>query len=414
MKKRHYPSFIEGYIDYLSNKPTPKEYARWAAIWAISAAVERRVCTYTMESELYPNIFVMLAGPPAAGKGLAIQPARALVSSLGDNRVSASTLTNAALIDQLRAASRTIIIPGQKAIDYHCLNVVSPEFQVLFPAYDAAMLATVTDIYDCHPYGSRRRGGKGEYDFDLERPCITVCGATTPEHFFTTFPESAFRTGFFSRMFIVWGAERPRGKMVSDRKASGARDKFKKLGEDLKIISEYVGEFSFEPIAEELADEFYWANDHHGADPVPTHPRLLYYAARRPTHLVKLMQISAIDRCVDPLNLVLTEFDYRRAFDWLIEMETLIPLLWQDHSQGGEAQMVEDVYHEIWIAYQKSKKPIPKARVVQLFAARTQMFKIETIIKMMISGGWVEPITDDKFGLSFKPRARKPGLDDSH
>lgn len=410
MKGRNFPSFIAAYESFLSNKSTPREYATWAAVWAISAAVERRVWTFTMEEELYPNLFVMLAGPPATGKGNAIQPVRALVNGLGPNRVSASSMTSASLVDDLRASDRSIVIPGQQTVDYHCLNICSPEFQVLFPAYDTVILAKVTDIYDCKPYGETRRGGKGDNSFYLERPCMTMLGGTTPEHFFGTFPEAAFRTGFFSRMIIVWGNERHITKLISKREAGASkkvRQEMAALQEDLTIISKYTGEFTFDEESEELVEAFYRQNHPYGGDPVPSHPRLLYYCARRHAHLCKLMMIFALDRGVSD-ELILTADDYHRAYNLLIATEARMPELFADQNQGGHAQLVSDVHHELWLLYVKHKKPLPKAVLTRLLGARAKAFEHDTIIKMMVSGGWVRTEKDKKLGTCYVPLSDVP------
>ena len=410
MKNRNFPSFIAAYQSFLANRSTPKEYATWAAIWAISAAVERRVWVFTMEEELYPNLFIMLAGPPATGKGLAIQPARSFVASLGPNRVSASSMTSASLVDDLRAADRSIIIPGQKSVDYNCLNIASPEFQVLFPMYDTVTLAKVTDIYDCKPYGETRRGGKGENSFYLERPCMTMLGGTTPEHFFGTFPEAAFRTGFFSRMIIVWGNERPKVKLITKREvniASKVQKEMTALRADLSIISKRTGEFIFAPEAEDLVETFFRQNHPYGGDPVPSHPRLLYYCARRHAHLCKLMMICALDREVSD-EMVLTAEDYQWAYDTLIAAEARMPELFADQNQGGHAQLVSDVHHEMWLLYLRHKKPLPKPVLTRLLASRAKAFEHDTIIKMMVSGGWLEAKMDGKMGVCYVPLSTVP------
>ena len=144
--------FIEDFIDYTKLMGSPKLFRLWTAIWMVGACVERRVKITNAKGDLLPNVFAILASPPGVGKTGPIKAARQIVGSLGDKRLSASSLSVAAFADQLNRNSRSIIDPKtQKAESYHCANILSAEFQVLFPQYN-------TDLLGCKQVGELHFG----------------------------------------------------------------------------------------------------------------------------------------------------------------------------------------------------------------------------------------------------------------
>lgn len=406
--KRKFPSFVEAFKDLTVPIGAPVEFATWTAYWMLSAAIERRVWTFTKRRPLHPNIFAMLVAPPGIGKGLVISPARRILKSFAGDRVGAHSMTSASLVDGLKSGHRSIISnKAGKTDDYYALNVVSPEFQVLFPVYDPTFLGKVTNIYDADDYSETRRGGKGEYDFDLSKVWISMLGGTTPEQIFTTFPEGAFRTGFFSRTILVWGTpghvpDLFGGDMDSEEVAKTEGD----LGSELKAISEITGAFKFNSRAAEAIRAFDSQNYPYGGDPVPRHPRLLNYCTRRTLHIAKLMMLHALDR--GETNLLLTEKDYAAAYDLLIATEDQMVEIFKEANQGGEARMVDDIRHELSIMYAKTHKPIPKSKVFAMFLERTQAFKIQAILNSAVTGGWLRQVNDKEVGIAYVPSAGTP------
>lgn len=404
MLSRKFPSFIEAFDNLVIPKGSPPEFARWTALWLLGAAVERRVWTFTKGEQLFPNLFVFLIGPPGWGKGLVLEPAHRILSMVGKNRIGAQSMTSASLVDGLRLGQRTMIDPKtQKSSDFHSLNILSPELQVLLPENNVAITGKATYLYDGKAYSETRRDE--EKSFDLERCLLSMLGGTTTSHLFSTFPESAFSSGFFSRTVLVWGTivgEPP------DLFAAGSEEtviKYEKaLGADLKAISETQGQFTWSPEAKEKINVFFRQHYPYGGDPVPSHPRLLHYCTRRTQHLVKLMMLRGIDLSQFALDGAI--FDW--AYDLLIGTEALMPEVFKEQNQGGEANLVADVHHELARIYLKTKKPIPRSILYQLLGARTQAYKIEPLINMAVTGGWLEVVHDKVVGKCYIPRAQLP------
>lgn len=402
---RKFSSFLQGFRDLTEPKGAPSDFITWVGLWMIGAAVERKVWTFTRGELLYPNLFAFLTAPPGFGKGLVLEPAHRIVQSLGKNRIGASSMTSASLADDLRAAQRTFIDPKtQRAQDFNSLNVLSPELQVLLPEYDMALLAKLTSLYDGKEYSETRRSNKEENSFNLPRVLLSFVAGTTPEHLFTTFPESTFKTGFFSRTILVWGDPSTVVPDLFFAPVGNVLQLEDDLKHDLKEIERTQGQIMWDEEAMAKIRVFNAQHYPYGGSPMPSHPRLLYYCTRRVQHLIKLMMLKALDEGV----LTLTGTIYDWAYELLIRTESRMPQIFQEQASGGETSTVNDIHHQLSLMYVKTKQPIPLKVVYKLFGTRVQAFKIEALLKMAVTGGWLENFEDPKLGKCFIPKALTP------
>ena len=109
---RRLGNWIESYEEYTEILPSPALFRKWVAIFFVAAAMERRVWVRTMGSALYPNLYVLLVGPPGIGKGVAMHPAEAMMRDVPEIHVGPSDMTTASMIDALNESVRRVIILG--------------------------------------------------------------------------------------------------------------------------------------------------------------------------------------------------------------------------------------------------------------------------------------------------------------
>lgn len=406
MKKRNLPSIIDAYHEFLEPQGVPPEYRRWAALWAVSAAAERRYFLRTARGQLFPNLFIIIAGKPANGKGLALQPVRSLIAGLGPHYLGASSMTKASLIDGLNDSQRSIINQAAgKTEEYNCLNICSPEFQVLFPAYDTAFLATLTDVYDGFEFSETLRGRKSE-PIVLPRALMTMLAATTPEHFFSTFPESAWRTGFMSRAVLIWGSPIKKTDFLPSReeleKVKGFdKSLYAKIAEDLKSITEGFGEFFYDEHARQVVNKF--LDDE---SLIPAHPHLRDYTERRGSHVMKVCMNLVLSNNIP--EFAITAPVAETAIEYLLDAETMMPDFFKDYNAGGDVTVIKNVHHQLWVDYLRHKKAIPRSRVENFLLSHVKSFQIPGIINVMLSAKWIKSVQDKKFGICYIPLAEVP------
>jgi hypothetical protein len=330
-------SWIDRFVEYAHEETESCElYRRWSAITSLAACLEQKVWIQS-PGTLYPNLYTILVGPPAAGKSQTIGLARKLLTELKDFHFSPTAVTGASLVDALLESKREYVryIPEEnrsEPVMYNTMTVMPDDLQVLLPSYDLALIARLTTFYDVeHPYREQKR--TGDLRVEIKRPQLSILGGTTPSHLFDFIPEEAWSQGFTSRVILVYSGNIPKKRVrfnaVDLRQPTD-------LIHDLKIINELKGEFHVAPEAEEAFAV--WVRD--GEMPVPTHKRLEYYLGRRYPHLLKLCMVSAVDR---GNGLVIEVDDVRRALGWLIEAEHEMPKVFQDGPRSADSKVIDEV-----------------------------------------------------------------------
>ena len=109
---RRLGNWIEAYQEYTEILPSPLLFRKWVGIFFVAAAMERKVLVRTMGSQLYPNLYVLLVGPPGIGKGQAIHGAESIYREIPDMHIGPSDMTAASLIDALNESVRRVILMG--------------------------------------------------------------------------------------------------------------------------------------------------------------------------------------------------------------------------------------------------------------------------------------------------------------
>lgn len=382
--KRKLRSFIDGYKEYHAGKGTPVIYQEWAALWCVASAVERRVWVITKSEPLYPNLFIFIVGASGAGKSLSIKTCHRLVGSLGPNRLGASSMTSAYLASRIQHGERKYVNPiTNQGETFYALNMISPELQVLIPAYDIDMLAKLTDLYDCGQYSEGRRDE--DNTFFTERTCMNLIAATTEVHLLGTFPEQAFGTGFMSRVVLVYAPPTERQSLFTNNRPTKEMVALEEaLKHDLKIISQQAGEFVFTPEAVRLLDEFYTYPGNMGGPPVPDHPNLVRYCERRHANLEKMMMNYALDEGDD---LLLTEEHFYRAHALLIETEAAMPDIFKASVEGSDMDKANQLLYAMMKRYRASKLPIHEGQMQAWLSKRTTAYHAMQIVSMLIKSG---------------------------
>src|SRR5687768_12036585 len=72
---RRLASWVDAFGMFTAKTGSPHLFRKWAAIYTVAAAMERKTWIRTARRIMYPNMYVILVGPAGAGKGLATNEA---------------------------------------------------------------------------------------------------------------------------------------------------------------------------------------------------------------------------------------------------------------------------------------------------------------------------------------------------
>lgn len=389
-------SWVDGFMDYTSGVPSPEIFRRWSALTCISGALERRCWTRVSNSVLYPNMFILLVGPPGVGKGMAINEVHDLWASVGEFNVSPTSLTKAAFIDQLCCKPKMLEVDGKTAI-YNSVLIPAPEFGTLVVAHDTMFLNTLNDIYDCRSiYEERTRSGGLIH---IDRPHIVILGGTQPKYLGDLLPESAYGQGFTARIIMIYAGDPVKVALFGQETKSRAKRDF--LSSELKGVSGMVGEFKWTKAAKEVVEDW---NDNRSIDE-PRHPRLVYYNTRRIIHAIKLSMIISASRTRE---LKVEEQDILEAKATLLVAEDVMPEIFKEMAASSDMNEINEAFEFIWTYCFKEKvSEIEEHKLIHFLAKRVPVHRISFFIDAMLNGNMIKNVGLNVPGSrKFKPLER--------
>lgn len=396
---RRLKSWLDGYMQYTEDTGSPTMFRRWAGLFTLAAALERKVWIKTKKGVLYPNLYIFLVSPPGAGKTLATSLSHELLTELDDHHIASTSVTKAALMDELVGAERKIVRPQDNPpiSTFNSLAILSNELGTLIPGYESDFMNVLTDVYDCRIYSEARR--TKDLRSKMPNPQLNLIAATTPSYLNNLLPEGAWDQGFLSRTLLVYAGALPPGDLFEDEVVND--DLYRKaLVEDLKQIGNLYGKMSFEADAAEAITAWHKA----GGPPAPDHPKLTHYNTRRTAHLLKLcMAISASTTN----ERVITLDHYAEALDLFLHMEASIPDIFKSMTSGGDGKVMQEAWHFAYEFWMKDQKPIREHLMVEFLANKTPSHNVAKMLDVMIKWKLLEEVLEPGAGRCFRPKSPK-------
>ena len=389
--------WIAGFLTATSNITSPELFRKWTAIYTLSAALERKVWIRTSSGVLYPNLYVVLIGTPGVGKTEAIWRGRELIEGLGTHHLAPSNVSKASLIDALNKANRHIIRPKETpaSVIFNSLQIVSNELGVLLPAYDTELMNNLQDLYDCKNYSESKR--TKDLAINIKNPQVSILAGCTPSYLQGIMPEGAWDQGFISRIILIYSGERVIRPLFDF--AEENKDEHKALQQGLKTRAALYGKISFTPEAVQRLENWHAS----GGEPKPEHPKLYHYCSRRTVHALKLSAIAAVSETAE---LVVRGEHVGRALDWLIEAEVYMEDIFKEMSSTSHGELLQDVWHFIYRAYNKEgKRSVNERRVMNYVSQRTPAHNVARTLEVMEKGGVIERVMKDGY-IGYVPKGR--------
>jgi len=365
--QRRLKNWIESYLDYTENTNPRESFRTWVAISAIASVLQRKVYLEWGSECWYPNFYIILTGPPAAGKGTAMKPARKLLDMKGIH-IAASKSSNEKLIGSLYTASTTRLDAGGSIPRFHsALTINAPELTVFLRAGDTDMLSILCDWFDC--------GDKWSYDTykhqtqEIANVWVNLLGATTPRLLQTSLPANAFGTGFISRTLFIYEEDKERFFVYPTLDKTLEED----LLIDLDSIGLLNGRFKLAPkkppdIFEEYA---VWLSKI-DTDPPIKDPRLLECNQRQPAYLWKLCMVHSAARG-DSMEITMEDFE------WAVSMLRAVSYKMPMAFAGIGANPLAAVQSQI-MSHLMTKKSVHTRELLRMFYQDISQDQLSTIL----------------------------------
>jgi hypothetical protein len=300
------PDWLEAYKIYTFSTESPEEYHVWTALSTISGAVRRRVFFDMGHFMLYPNLYVVLVGPPGrCKKSTAMRIGRSMLDQVPGIKFTTDSITRERLIQDL----------SQSFVDGHSsMTTYSTEFASLLTSSGMDMVVFLTDIFDTPSKWEHRSKTGGSVG--IKFPFLNLLGATTPDWIAKAMPLDTIGIGLTSRIIFIF-QDTPRVRPSRPSLTKEQRELGALLVADLQQMATLHGEYQW---ADKSVDDHHeeWYQNQLLEPNTTGDSRLDGYFARKQVHLLKTTMLVAASRRNE---LVMTVEDHDYALSLLSHAE---------------------------------------------------------------------------------------------
>jgi len=108
MQDRKLPDWIDGFLLYMENTEPPYSYKLWTAISVLASALQRKCFLRWGTITFYPNMYILLVGPPSSRKGTAMGPGADLIRD-ANIPIATEATSLQAIMQSMMESSNSII-----------------------------------------------------------------------------------------------------------------------------------------------------------------------------------------------------------------------------------------------------------------------------------------------------------------
>lgn len=372
---------VDQFMLYTEGMRSSKLYREWCAITMIGGAMERRIKTVIGPYTNYANLYVMLVGQPGSGKGLIDLVGNIWAATKGEFGVEpafhcgANDYTKAALIDDLRNASRTTSAAN---FTYHNLLLAIEEFSNTFPVYDPAILSFLTTIWNGpREYRESRRKYKDGKPLVIEAPLITALIGYQPDTMHKNLMRDANEQGLLRRTVLVWNEFPNMTDLLEAAPLDSALEM--EMCSRLRDISLIYDTMQMDRDAIEFIRDW----EQNGGQPRPLHEDLRNYLNSRTQLVIKLSMIASMS---EDTSLQVHLHHVRRAMSWLLKAEEVMPKVFDSMKGESEGRLIRK-YHHALLIQMSTGRPITNAFIYGWFDDKTKPQNAQYVINNLVARG---------------------------
>lgn len=247
--------FLHNFMTWAAGDETPENYNAWSALSALGSIVGAKIWMMNGKFTVYPNLYVILLGPPGNAKTTAMKRARRVIDHFKDAiPMSADCQTKESICKDLAALTQTFQI-GDVLKSWTPYSMFITELSHLLGANSMHMIDFLTTIYDIAPDNYKAKT-KHQGTDEIACPCINLLACTTPEWVTLYLKQDIISGGFTRRAILVneeWTTKRiPRPMATAEQDRAYA-----KLIVEAEALHLLKGQMVWHPDAERAYDHWY-------------------------------------------------------------------------------------------------------------------------------------------------------------
>jgi len=308
-------NFLADYSLFTSGDEAPENYHIWSGVSVLASIIGRRVWADWGRFHIYPNLYIVLLGPPGNGKTTAMSIGKGIVRDLGNIPFSAQAQTKESLVKEMAEYERGFTINGKPYVYTPVAIFVTELSHFLGPA-SGHMIDFLTTIFGEDVYDTKTKNKGSDL---IIGPCVNLLACTTPQ-WITTYLRSDIISGGFTRRAIFInedeGSERKPFPELSPEQLA-ARERV--LAHATRIAS-VAGEFVWDPAA-----KVFFANWYKNFS-LPVDLSVRWYYRTKHVQIIKVAQLVALGESSD---LVLRRLHLEVAMSLFEKIETNLARVFQ-------------------------------------------------------------------------------------
>lgn len=280
--------FLNNFMTWNEGTEVPENYYFWSGISALSSMVNGQVWINMGRFRIFPNMYIVLLGPPANGKTSALRRAEYIVRSVGDITLSAQSETAEGLVRFMRDKCVKQLDLPSGTVPFTPISLYLSELSNFLGKDPAGMIDLLTGIWDCGGDEFHRRT-KGQGEDMLPRPNVNLIAGTTQDWITTYLKTDIVGGGFTRRVIFVpepMGDDTKRVPWPEDTPDMlRARDNCISYG---LVLRQMKGEFKYAPGARHFYETWY------NTRPIPREPDIRGYHKSKPALVLKTSMLVAL------------------------------------------------------------------------------------------------------------------------
>ncbi len=377
---RNLPDWLDSFMLLTENSEPPLLFRKWTAISAIASALQRKVrVELGLSLTFYPNLYIVLVGPSATGKGTAMKYASDIIEQVPSIRLSAQATSLQALIRRMKETNLTDIDLATGDQQYHSsLTIFSTEFTVFLGYHNKELISALCEWYDCHERWSYETIARKKEE--VIGVWVNILAGTTPDAIQSSLPIESIGGGLTSRIIFVYEEKREK-LVIFPTKTDEEIQLQQMLINDLEQISMLSGKMEYgSDFAEAYSAWCYNADE----NPPFYDPKFDGYCGRRRNHLISLSMICCASRTD---SMIMTAEDLARASEFLLGAEVKMGKVFRGMGKSDISSLINDA---IVFIENSITKEIPVWQFARQFEGNMDKFIMDRVLFTLEASNYIK------------------------
>lgn len=240
-------NFVERYTAWGDSfTDAPSQFHRFVAYWALSTLLGRRVYMHLGDDWLFPNLWLVILAPSSFyRKSTALSIGARMVKDVNADIMLPAEWSQECFITLMGRQSHGAMVC------YEFKSLLS----LLQKDYNSGAQSLLTELYDNPSEYSRKKGTTEVKEFRIEKPYLTILGASTIDWLINSVKGGDISGGFLARFLFVSADHKDKVMAIQPKADQGEKIVIKAA---LEAALNVEGEIAYTQEARQYYEDWYY------------------------------------------------------------------------------------------------------------------------------------------------------------